>query len=245
MSLTADEVRAGAAGLLHDTVALRRRIHEHPELGLDLPRTQAAVLEELDGLGLEVRTGEALSSIVADLDAGVGPPESPVPLDQESAIQALALTQMGRTDEALTIVRSQADAWSDSAFAMSAMVVVLAAAGEIDGAIDAAVRFATLERSTYLDRLTADLALSLLDPGESGDPMSDRARAVAEGTDDQVSHALCALASAVRLEASGRDATEALDDSERRLAVLGLTDTRWREVYRTMARFGAARQSAG
>jgi hypothetical protein len=75
--------------------------------------------------------------------------------------------------------------------------------------------------------------------------MSDRARAVAEGTDDQVSHALCALASAVRLEASGRDATEALDDSERRLAVLGLTDTRWREVYRTMARFGAARQSAG
>jgi hippurate hydrolase len=73
MSLTADEVRAGAAGLLDDTVALRRRIHEHPELGLDLPRTQAAVLEELDGLGLEVRTGEALSSIVADLDAGDGP----------------------------------------------------------------------------------------------------------------------------------------------------------------------------
>lgn len=73
MSLTADELRDGAAGLLDDTVALRRRIHQHPELGLDLPRTQAAVLEALDGLGLDVRTGGALSSIVADLDAGDGP----------------------------------------------------------------------------------------------------------------------------------------------------------------------------
>jgi len=50
-----------------DVVALRRRIHTHPELGLDLPRTQEAVLEALDGLGLDVRTGSALSSVVADL----------------------------------------------------------------------------------------------------------------------------------------------------------------------------------
>ena len=30
----------------------------HPELGLELPRTQAAVLDALDGLGLDVRTGD-------------------------------------------------------------------------------------------------------------------------------------------------------------------------------------------
>ncbi len=44
---------------------LRRRIHACPEIGLDLPITQAAVLEALDGLGLEVRTGEATTSVVA------------------------------------------------------------------------------------------------------------------------------------------------------------------------------------
>jgi amidohydrolase len=57
---TADRVLAG-------TVELRRRIHAEPELGLDLPKTQAAILGELDGLGLDVRTGASLSSVVADL----------------------------------------------------------------------------------------------------------------------------------------------------------------------------------
>ncbi|MBK9181260.1 MAG: amidohydrolase [Acidimicrobiales bacterium] len=59
-----------AADLQADAVALRRRIHRHPELGLDLPRTQAAVLESLDGLGLALATGEATTSVVATLDGG-------------------------------------------------------------------------------------------------------------------------------------------------------------------------------
>jgi len=63
-----DTLLAGAAGLLDAAVELRRRIHAEPELGLDLPSTQAAVLESLDGLGLEITTGVALSSVVAVLD---------------------------------------------------------------------------------------------------------------------------------------------------------------------------------
>lgn len=54
----------------HDVVALRRRLHSHPELGLNLPRTQAAVEEFLDGSGLRVRRGTALTSVVADLETG-------------------------------------------------------------------------------------------------------------------------------------------------------------------------------
>ncbi len=50
-----------------ELVALRRRLHRHPEVGLHLPVTQAAVLEALSGLDLEVRTGESLSSVVAVL----------------------------------------------------------------------------------------------------------------------------------------------------------------------------------
>lgn len=57
-----------AGAQLDDAVALRRRIHERPELGLDLPETQAAVLEALDGLPVSITTGTSSSSVVAILD---------------------------------------------------------------------------------------------------------------------------------------------------------------------------------
>ena len=52
------------------TVELRRAIHADPELGLDLPRTQAKILDALDGLGLHISSGEALTSVTADLRTG-------------------------------------------------------------------------------------------------------------------------------------------------------------------------------
>ena len=48
---------AEAGALLDEVVALRRDLHRRPELGLDLPRTQARVLDALDGLPLTVTTG--------------------------------------------------------------------------------------------------------------------------------------------------------------------------------------------
>ncbi|HET9142105.1 M20 family metallopeptidase [Actinophytocola sp.] len=57
-----------ARALQPRTVALRRLLHKHPEQGLDLPRSQAAVLHALSGLDLRVRTGTACSSVVAVLD---------------------------------------------------------------------------------------------------------------------------------------------------------------------------------
>jgi hippurate hydrolase len=69
-----DGVLDAAAGELDDAIELRRRIHEHPELGLELPVTQAAVLEALDGLPLTVTTGTSSRSVVAVLDgADTGP----------------------------------------------------------------------------------------------------------------------------------------------------------------------------
>ncbi len=52
------------------TVELRRTIHAEPELGLELPRTQATVLDALTGLGLDITTGTSTTSVVADLDTG-------------------------------------------------------------------------------------------------------------------------------------------------------------------------------
>ena len=67
-----DDLLAAAQGVLPDVVELRRDLHVHPELGNHLPRTQGRVLEALDGLGLEISTGTALSSVVADLVGGAG-----------------------------------------------------------------------------------------------------------------------------------------------------------------------------
>lgn len=58
-----DEARA----LAPELAALRHDLHRVPELGLELPLTQARVLAALEGLGLEVTTGTALTSVVAVL----------------------------------------------------------------------------------------------------------------------------------------------------------------------------------
>jgi amidohydrolase len=64
------EILEEARGVADEAVELRRRIHRQPEIGLRLPRTQAVVLEALDGLGLDVRTGERTTSVVARLTGG-------------------------------------------------------------------------------------------------------------------------------------------------------------------------------
>ncbi|RWZ58281.1 amidohydrolase [Labedella populi] len=69
---------AGGAGgrpfdgsaLLDDLIDVRRRLHACAEVGLDLPDTQAVILEELAGLDLEVSLGRGLSSVTAVLRGG-------------------------------------------------------------------------------------------------------------------------------------------------------------------------------
>ena len=59
--------------LLPELVALRRDIHAEPELGLENPATQGRILEALDGLGFELTTGSATTSVVADRGDPDGP----------------------------------------------------------------------------------------------------------------------------------------------------------------------------
>ncbi len=51
-------------------IAVRRRIHAEPEMGLDLPQTQAAIADELRALGLEPHLGRATTSVVATISGG-------------------------------------------------------------------------------------------------------------------------------------------------------------------------------
>ena len=61
------KIRDDAQALQPELVELRHRLHQRPELGLDLPQTQEMVLSALDGLGLEITLGKSLSSVVAVL----------------------------------------------------------------------------------------------------------------------------------------------------------------------------------
>jgi amidohydrolase len=66
-------VRDEAAQIAEQITELRHAIHREPEIGLDLPKTQAKVLAALDGLPLEISTGQGLSSVTAVLRGGPGP----------------------------------------------------------------------------------------------------------------------------------------------------------------------------
>ncbi len=63
-----DTVLSDAGAQLDEAIALRRRLHEHPELGNHLPDTQAQVLEAIDGLDLTVTLSTTTSGVVAVLD---------------------------------------------------------------------------------------------------------------------------------------------------------------------------------
>ena len=70
MTTPTPELLEEAREHLPAATALRRRLHQHPELGLELPRTQEAVLEALDGLPLAIETGRQTTSVLATLEGG-------------------------------------------------------------------------------------------------------------------------------------------------------------------------------
>jgi amidohydrolase len=67
-----DVLRDDVSEIAPELIDLRHRLHRRPEIGLELPRTQETLLAELAGLGLEVSTGQSLSSITAVLRGGTG-----------------------------------------------------------------------------------------------------------------------------------------------------------------------------
>ena len=67
-----------AMGIADDLAELRHRLHERPEIGLKLHRTQETVLEALSGLDLEITAGKEIGSVTAVL-RGTGAPRLPAP----------------------------------------------------------------------------------------------------------------------------------------------------------------------
>jgi len=68
MTRAYDDILQQAGDLAERTIDFRRRLHRRPEIGLQLPKTQEAILAEIGDLGLEVRTGTSTTSVTAVLE---------------------------------------------------------------------------------------------------------------------------------------------------------------------------------
>src|SRR6266852_3248393 len=62
-----DHLKSDIDELVPDMVALRRDLHEHPELAFEEVRTSGIVAQRLRTLGLEVQTNVAKTGVVAML----------------------------------------------------------------------------------------------------------------------------------------------------------------------------------
>src|SRR5215218_9336507 len=67
MPISAAELLSAAYNDADRTIALRRRLHRQPEIGLQLPNTQATVLEAFADLPVEITTGTTTTSVVGVL----------------------------------------------------------------------------------------------------------------------------------------------------------------------------------
>jgi amidohydrolase len=64
------DLQESALRLGDDLTELRHALHREPEIGLRVPRTQRKVLDALGGAGLEIVTGDRLTSVVGVLRGG-------------------------------------------------------------------------------------------------------------------------------------------------------------------------------
>src|SRR5438067_8257318 len=69
-----DRLKSNTDELVPDIVAMRRDLHEHPELAFQEVRTSGIVAQRLRTLGLEVQTGIAKTGVVGLLKGGASKP---------------------------------------------------------------------------------------------------------------------------------------------------------------------------
>jgi len=162
------------------------------------------------------------------------------PGDVERVVAAgLALLQVGRVSEAVADLRPPAEGTPDvppSAYAQSALAFALAAAGEHDEVLALADEVDRGERSTYLDRMTADIAVGLVLARDGDESAVSVLEAVVEAVDaleDEVAKAVARTAEAAAHELLGLpSAAEATHVADARLAALGITGVGWRTAIR-------------
>lgn len=87
-------IRQAAEAILPDVIQIRRRLHRRPEIGLQLPATQALVAEELRRLQIQPRLGATTTSVTAIVEGGKPGPTTllradmdALPLQEDSGLE--------------------------------------------------------------------------------------------------------------------------------------------------------------
>lgn len=78
-------IAADAKEMQGEIARFRHELHQEPEIGLDLPRTQEKVLKALDGLPYEITLGESTTSVTAVL-RGTAPGALAAKAEQKPAV---------------------------------------------------------------------------------------------------------------------------------------------------------------
>src|SRR5438105_1507217 len=97
-----DRLKAEIDELVPDMVAMRRDLHEHPELAYEEVRTSGIVAQRLRTLGLEVRTGVAKTGVVGLLRGGASKPGART-IAIRADMDALPVHEMNEVDYRSTI----------------------------------------------------------------------------------------------------------------------------------------------
>jgi len=82
--LTSHQIDSLVARIEPDLIALRRRIHEHPELAFEEHETAHAVSDYLSALAIPHRTGVGKTGVVAVIDGGAAGPTVGVRADMDA-----------------------------------------------------------------------------------------------------------------------------------------------------------------
>src|SRR5260370_1257799 len=98
-----DPLKAQIDEFAPDLVAMRRDLHEHPELAYEEVRTSGIVAQRLRALGLEVQTGIAKTGVVGFLRGGAAGPDAKT-LAIRADMDALPIHEMNEVE-----YRSQVD----------------------------------------------------------------------------------------------------------------------------------------
>jgi len=98
-----DQLKAEIDELVPDLIAMRRDLHEHPELAFEEVRTSGMVAQRLRSLGLEVQMGVAKTGVVGLLRGGASQPGAKT-IAIRADIDALPIHELNEID-----YRSQVD----------------------------------------------------------------------------------------------------------------------------------------
>src|SRR5579864_9368956 len=97
-----DRLKAEIDELVPDMVAMRRDLHEHPELAFEEVRTSGIVAQRLRTLGLEVQTGIAKTGVVGLLRGGASKPGAKT-IAIRADMDALPIYELNEIDYRSTI----------------------------------------------------------------------------------------------------------------------------------------------